>query len=95
MPKTARKPKEPASISIAEAKVNLTSLIRRAESGPVLLTRHGKPAAAIIGFGDEDDYFDWRLENDPRFRTAIETSIQQAADGKLTSLRDLRKELAL
>lgn len=95
MPKAIRKPKEPASISIAEAKGKLTSVIRQAESGPVLLTRHGKPAAAIIGFESEDDYFDWRLENDPRFRTAIEASLQQAADGKLTSLRDLRRELSL
>lgn len=42
-----------------------------------------------------DDYFDWCLENAPRFRAAIETSLKQAADGKLTSLRDLRRELSL
>lgn len=59
-------------------------------------SRHGwLMTEAIIGFESEDDYFDWRLENDPHFRTAIETSLQQAADGKLTSLRDLRRELGL
>lgn len=50
---------------------------------------------AITAFESEDDYFDWRLENDPRFRAAIEASLQQAADGQLTSLRDLRRELSL
>lgn len=85
--------KEPPTATIAQAKTSLTALIRRAEKSPVVLTRHGKPAAAIIGFETEDDYFDWCLENDPRFRTAIESSLQQAHQGKLTSLRDLRTKL--
>lgn len=38
---------------------------------------------------------DCSLEDDLRSRTAIETSIQQAADDKQTTLRNLRKELAL
>lgn len=29
---------------------------------------------AITAFESEEDCFDWRLENDPRFRTAIETT---------------------
>ncbi|MHB8521372.1 MAG: hypothetical protein ACYDH9_11535 [Limisphaerales bacterium] len=33
----------------------------------MLITRHGKPAAILIGFTDEDDWFDYRLEHDPRF----------------------------
>lgn len=37
------------SISVAEAKATLSERIREAESGePVVITRHGKPVAALI-----------------------------------------------
>jgi hypothetical protein len=29
--------------------------------------RHGKPAGVLIGFESEQDWFEHRLENDPRF----------------------------
>ena len=38
-----------------------------AETQDVVITRHGKPAGVLIGFKSEDDWFDYRLENDPRF----------------------------
>jgi hypothetical protein len=31
-----------------------------------VITRHGKPAGVLIGFGTEDDWFEYRLVNDPR-----------------------------
>ena len=34
--------------------------------------RRGKPAGGLIGFKSEDDWFDYRLENDPRFLRRIE-----------------------
>lgn len=38
------------SMSIAEAKAHLSVCVREAEQGEfVLITRHGKPAAALIG----------------------------------------------
>jgi prevent-host-death family protein len=37
-------------ISVTEAKAQLTELVRRAEAGDeVILTRHGHPAARLIG----------------------------------------------
>ena len=37
------------SISVAEAKATLSECIRQVESGsPVLITRHGKPVAALV-----------------------------------------------
>lgn len=38
------------TISIAEAKAKLPSLVKRAEAGEeIVLTRHGRPVARIIG----------------------------------------------
>lgn len=37
------------TLSLAEAKATLSEAIREAESGsPVLITRHGKPVAALV-----------------------------------------------
>jgi prevent-host-death family protein len=48
--------------TMTEAKNDICSIIREAEKSEVLITRHGKPAAIVIGFGDEDDWFDYKLE---------------------------------
>ncbi len=29
--------------------------------------RHGRPAGILVGVANEDDWFDYRLEHDPRF----------------------------
>ena len=38
----------------------------------MVITRHGKPAGVLIGFASEDDWFDYRLQNDARFLARIE-----------------------
>ncbi len=41
------------SVSVAEAKATLSECIRKAEKGsPLLITRHGKPVAALVPPGD-------------------------------------------
>ena len=41
------------SISVAKAKATFSDCIRQAEVGsPVLITRHGKPVAALVRAGD-------------------------------------------
>src|SRR5262249_7905630 len=54
-------------VPLSEVKDDLSRYLREAEEEPVLITRHGKPAGVLIGFEAEDDWFDYRLENDPRF----------------------------
>jgi prevent-host-death family protein len=51
---------------MTEAKNDICALIREAEKDEVVVTRHGKPAAVIIGFADDDAWFDYRLEHDVR-----------------------------
>lgn len=48
-------------------KDQLSEYLRLAEEEEVVITRHGKPAGVLIGFGSEDDWFEYRLEHDPRF----------------------------
>ena len=57
-------------VSVSEAKEDLSRLLR--EASEILITRNGKPAGVLIGFESEDDWFDYRLERDPRFLSRIE-----------------------
>lgn len=51
--------------------------------------RHGKPAGVLVGFKTEDDWFDYRLENDPRFLQRIASARQSLLAGKGTRIEDL------
>lgn len=53
-------------VPLSEVKDALSRYLRQAEEQPVVITRHGKPAGILIGFESDDDWFDYRLENDPR-----------------------------
>jgi PHD/YefM family antitoxin component YafN of YafNO toxin-antitoxin module len=49
---------------------------RLAEEEEIVITRHGKAAGVLIGFESEDDWFEYRLERDPRFLRRIEAARQ-------------------
>jgi prevent-host-death family protein len=58
-------------VALSEVKDDLSRFLRLAEKEQVVITRHGKPAGVLIGFRSEDDWFDYRLENDPRFLARV------------------------
>ena len=59
-------------VPLSELKDDLARFLREAEKHEIVITRHGKPAGVLIGFQSEDDWFDYRLENDRRFLQRIE-----------------------
>ena len=70
-------------------KNDICALIREAEDAEVVVTRHGKPAAVIIGFADDDAWFDYRLEHDERFLQKIAKARDQIKRGEFVSLDKL------
>ncbi len=75
--------------ALSKVKDDLSKFLRIAEKEEVIITRHGKPAGVLIGFEDEDDWFDYRLENDPRFLKRIERSRRSIKSGMGTKLEDI------
>ena len=59
-------------VPLSEVKDDLSRYLREAETQEIIITRHGKPAGILIGFESEEDWFEYRLENDPRFLRRIE-----------------------
>ena len=75
--------------TMTEAKNDICALIREAERDEVVVTRHGKPAAVIIGFADDDAWFDYRLEHDEAFLKRISKARDQIKQGEFVSLDEL------
>jgi prevent-host-death family protein len=78
-------------VPLSEIKDDLSRFLREAEKQEIVITRHGKPAGILIGFETEDDWFDYKLEHDPRFLERIERARQSLLAGGGTRLEDLPK----
>jgi len=76
-------------VPLARVKDDLSRYLREAENQEVVITRHGKPAGVLIGFASEEDWFDYRLENDPRFLARIERARASLRAGRGTRLEDV------
>lgn len=79
-------------VPLSEVKDDLSRYLREAETEEIIITRHGKPAGVLIGFESEDDWFDYRLENDPRFLRWIEQARASARAGHGIRLEDVETE---
>jgi len=76
-------------VPLSELKDDLSRFLREAEKQEIIITRHGKPAGALIGFQSEDDWFEYRLENDPRFLERIERARQNLKAGRGVKIEDV------
>jgi PHD/YefM family antitoxin component YafN of YafNO toxin-antitoxin module len=60
-----------------------------AEDEDIIITRHGKPAGLLIGFESEDEWFEYRLENDARFLKRVEEARASLRAGRGIRLEDI------
>jgi prevent-host-death family protein len=79
-------------VALSEVKDDLSKYLRLAEKEALVITRHGRPAGVLIGFESEDDWFDYRLENDPRFLRRVERARASLRAGRGVRLEDLPAE---
>jgi prevent-host-death family protein len=78
-------------VPLSEIKNDLSRFLREAEKQEIVITRHGKPAGVLIGFESEDDWFDYKLENDPRFLKRVEQARKSLKAGRGIRLEDMPK----
>jgi len=77
------------TIALSEIKDQLSKFLRLAEKEEIVIMRHGKPAGVLVGFKTEDDWFEYRLENDPRFLQRIASARQSLRAGKGIRIEDI------
>jgi len=76
-------------VPLSEVERDLPRLLREAQTEEIVITRGGKPAGVLIGFASEDDWFDYRLENDPRFLRRIDDARTSLRKGRGVRIEDL------
>jgi prevent-host-death family protein len=79
-------------VPLSEFKNDFSRYLREAEKQEIVITRHGKPAGVLIGFESEDDWFEYRLETDPRFLRRIEQARANIQAGRGIRLEDVDSE---
>jgi prevent-host-death family protein len=79
-------------VPLSEVKDDLSRFLREAEKQEIIITRHGKPAGVLIGFESEDDWFEYRLENDPRFLRRVERARASIRAGRGVRIEDVESE---
>jgi prevent-host-death family protein len=79
-------------VPLSEIKDDLSRFLREAETQEIVITRHGKPAGVLIGFESEDDWFEYRLEHDPRFLRRVVEARNNLRAGHGIRLEDLESD---
>ena len=79
-------------VPLSEVKDDLSRYLREAETQEIIITRHGRPAGILIGFESEEDWCEYRLENDPRFLRRIEQARESLQAGRGVRLEDVETE---
>ena len=77
------------AIALSAVKDDLSKYLHLAEGQEIVITRHGKPAGLLIGFKSEEEWFDYRLEHDPRFLRRIQTARHSVRAGRGVKWEDV------
>jgi prevent-host-death family protein len=77
-------------IALNEVKNELSKYLHEAEKEEIIITKHGKPAGILKGFKDEDEWLDYRIENDPEFLARIDRARRDIRSGKGTPIEKIK-----
>lgn len=76
-------------VALAAVKDDLSRYLRLAADSEIVITRHGKPAGVLIGFKNEDDWIEYRLEHQPEFLRRISEARRAIAAGRGVRLESI------
>ena len=76
-------------VALSEVKDELSRYLRLAEKEDIVITRHSKPAGVLIGFKSEDEWFEYKLQHDPRFLARIEAARKSLRNNEGVRLEDV------
>ena len=80
--------KKQKRVALSDVKGDLSKLLRMAERMEIVITRRGKPAGVLIGFANDDEWSDYRLERDPRFLKRVAAARRSIKAGRGVRLED-------
>lgn len=81
------------TVTLIELQTDVSKYLELAEVEDIIILKEGKPIGVLRGFSDEEDAFDYDLENHPLFKERVRKSRQQFREGKGISLEDVKAQL--
>ena len=75
-------------VALAEVEHKLAEFLRLAKDGDIVLTQHGKPVGVLVGFADENDWFEYQLEHSEPFIERIAESRAALRQGRGVRLEE-------
>lgn len=79
--------------SVAEIKSQFSSFLKASETGPIVVTRNGRPVAVIVGVQDEDEIERLLMAYSPRLQAILEASRKQIREGEVLSHDEFWEEV--
>ena len=76
-------------VALAKVKDDLSRYLRLAADQEIVITRHGRPAGVLIGFENEEAWFEYRLENHPEFLERVASARAAIRGGGGIRLEDV------
>jgi len=77
-----------------EVKNKLSEFVKETASGPVVITKNGKPCAALVHLGENEDMETFMLSHSPRFLELLDRAADKTEEKGGVSLSALTKELS-
>jgi hypothetical protein len=77
-------------ILLSEVQVNLLQFLQMAQEEYIVLIHEGKPIGYLVGFADEDDWIDYLMLQDPKFRSRLRRSLEDVREGKTIAFEQVK-----
>jgi prevent-host-death family protein len=77
-----------------EVKNKLSELVKETASGPIVITKNGKPCAALVHLSEDEDMETFMLSHSPRFLELLDRAADKTKEKGGVSLGALAKELS-
>lgn len=82
-------------VPLKKAKDELSHYVALSATEDIIITKHGMPAAFLIGIANADDLWEEMLLRDPAFKLRIAAARQSAREGRVHSLDEVADELGI
>ena len=79
--------------SVADVKAKLSGYIKDSKSGPVVVTKNGKPVAVLLSMQDEDELERLLMAYSPKLQRILQAAEKQIRSGKGISHKDFWEEI--
>ena len=79
--------------SVADVKAKFSAYIKASETGPIVVTKNGKPVALLLAVHDEDEIERMVLAYSPKFHSILQTAEKQIRAGKGIRHEDFWREI--